>query len=275
MKKPSTLLTILAAILVAAALAFASAGASVADKGGCPNDDSENGGDHADDNSAHGADKQKDRDCDTSPTPTAPGPTPAALLTPAPTPEPTPAPTPEPTPPPTPGPTPAATPEPTPAPTAEPTPTATPTLEPTATPAPTGGPTPTATPVPPPNSDAQVVDASVISPANAQTGIQFVLTAGATIVNNGPDTPVIVDTTFTPVLPASCSATTGVKTVQNTTLPLAINVFVSRSWMVTCSQTGPFTFTVNVNVAIDSGQPNVDPVPANNSGSASSTTEVS
>jgi hypothetical protein len=275
MKKPSALLTILAAILVASALAFASAGASVADKGGCPNDDSENGGAHADDNSAHGADKQKDRDCDTSPTPTPPGPTPAAVLTPAPTPEPTPAPTPEPTPAPTPEPTPAATPEPTPAPTAEPTPTATPTLEPTATPAPTGGPTPTATPVPPPNSDAQVVDASVISPANAQTGIQFVLTAGVTIVNNGPDTPVIVDTTFTPVLPASCSATTGVKTVQNTTLPLAINVFVSRSWMVTCSQTGPFTFTVNVNVAIDAAQPNVDPVPANNSGSASSTTEVS
>jgi hypothetical protein len=121
----------------------------------------------------------------------------------------------------------------------------------------------------------QVLDASVISPATADSGIQFVLTAGATIVNNGPDTPVIVDTTFTPVLPASCSATTGIKTVENTTLPLAINVFVSRSWVVTCSEAGPHTFTVNVNVAIDAAQPHVDPVPANNSGSASSVTEVS
>ena len=118
------------------------------------------------------------------------------------------------------------------------------------------------------------MDASVISPASAQTGVEFVLTAGSTIRNNGPSTPVIVDTTFTPVLPASCSATTGVKTVQNTTLPLAINVFVSRSWMVTCSEAGPHTFTVNVNLAIDAAQPHVDPNLANNTGSASSVTQV-
>jgi hypothetical protein len=45
--------------------------------------------------------------------------------------------------------------------------------------------------------------------------------------------------------------------------------------MVTCNDAGSHTFTVTVNVAIDAGQPHVDPVPANNSGSASSVTEVS
>jgi hypothetical protein len=266
MNKPTVFRLILAAALIPAALAFAGATVSVADRGGCPNGHSDNGASHANDNSAHGADKQADRDCvpDTLSTPTpTPGPTSLPELTPSPTPEPTLAATPEPTPEPTLEPTATAT--------AEPTPTATASPEPTPTPAPTDSPTPT----PPPPADVQVVDASVISPAGASIGIQFVLTAGATIFNNGPSTPVIVDTTFTPVLPASCTSTTGVKTVQNTTLPIGTNLFVSRSWTVTCSVAGPQTFTVDVSVAIDAAQPYVDPNPANNVGSASSVTEVS
>lgn len=269
MNKPTTILLILAAILLPAALAFAGVRASVADRGGCPNDHSDNGGSHANDNndnSAHGDDKQGDRGCADALSTPAPTPTSVAEATPAPTPEPTLAATAEATP----APTPEPTPEPTPTATAEPTPTATASPEPTPTPAPTVAPTPAPQP-----ADVQVVDASMISPGGtAPLGVQFVLTAGATILNNGPSTPAIVDTTFTPVLPASCSATT-VKIVQDTTLPLGTNVFVSRSWTVTCSQAGTHTFTVNVSVAIDAAQPYVDPNPANNVGSASSATEVS
>jgi outer membrane biosynthesis protein TonB len=257
---------ILSAILLPAAIAFAGAGPSIADKGGCPNANSENGADHADDDSAHGPEKQEERDCVPTPVPT-PVTAPLALATPAPTPEPTPAPTPEPSPPPLS--------EPTLAPPPEPTPTATPIPEPALTPAPVGAPTSTPTASPPPSADVQVIDASVNSPAAAQTGVEFVLTVGTTIINNGSAASVIVDTTLTPTLPASCSATTGINSVQNTTLPLAINVFVSRSWMVTCSEAGPQTFTVDVDVAIDAAQPHVDPNPANNAGSASSITEVS
>jgi hypothetical protein len=273
MNKPTALLVILSAILLPAAIAFAGAAPSIADKGGCPNANAENGADHADDNSAHGPEKQDERDCVPTPAP-ATATTPLALPTPAPTLELTPAPTPEPTPAPTPGPTPPPIPESTPTPPSETAPTSTPTAAPIVTPAPIGGPTPTPTPSPPPRADVQVMDASAISPANEGTGVQFVLTAGSTIRNNGPATPVIVNTTFTPILPASCSATTGVKTVQNTTLPLAINVFVSRSWVVTCGQPGSHTFSVNFNVAFASGQPHIDPLPANNDGSASSVTVV-
>jgi len=45
--------------------------------------------------------------------------------------------------------------------------------------------------------------------------------------------------------------------------------------MVTCSEAGTHTFTVNVSLAIDALQPYVDLDPANNAGSASSVTEVS
>jgi outer membrane biosynthesis protein TonB len=264
--KSPAVLVILSAILLPAAIAFAGAGPSIADKGGCPNANSENGADHADDDSAHGPEKQEERDCVPTSVPT-PVTTPLALPTPAPTPEPTPAPTPEPSPPPIS--------EPTLAPPPEPTPTATPIPELAPTPALAGAPTPTLTASPPPSADVQVIDASVNSPAAEQTGVEFVLTAGTTIINNGSAASVIVDTTFTPTLPASCSATTGINSVQNTTLPLAINVFVSRSWMVTCSDVGSHTFTVNVSVAIDATQPQIDPILANNIGSASSITEVS
>jgi hypothetical protein len=282
MSKPTALLGILSAVLLSAVLALAGAAPSLADRGGCPNDNSSNGGSNANGNSAHGPEKQNDR-CDqdddddddgdddgddNAPTPT-PLPQPVTQPTPVPTPEPTPAPTPEPTPEPTPAPTLEPTPEPTPTATSEPTPspTATPTLEPTPTPEP-GAPTPTPTASPRPSADVQVIDTSVNAPASVQSGVEFVLTAGSTIRNNGPSTPVITDTTFTPVLPASCSATTGVKTVQNTSLALNINVFVSRSWMVTCSEAGTHTFTVNVDLAIDPAQPHVDPNLTNNAGSA-------
>lgn len=277
MQRLPAILTVVAALLIATALAFAGAGATLADKGGCPNENSGNGGSHANGNSAHGAEKHDDRcghdgdeddgddnddEDDDAPSPTA---------TPAPIPEvagePTPAPSPEPTA------TPA--PEPTPTPTAESI--ATPTATPEATPTPPAAdvPTPTPIPTPPPGADVQIVDVIVNSPSGAGAGVQFVLTGGADIRNNGPVTPAIVDTTFTPALPPGCTATTGVKTAQNTTLPANVNVFISRSWMVTCAEAGFYTFTINVNIGIDGGQAIVDPDPTNNLMSGSDTTNVS
>jgi outer membrane biosynthesis protein TonB len=267
MQRSPALLIVLAALLIATALAFAGAGASIADDGGCPNGNSGNGGDHADDDSAHGTEKQDDRECEAGATGSDPTPTAAAEATPAPTAEPTASPTPTPSP------------EPTPTPTAEPiaTPTATP--EPTPSPEPTSAPptdvpTPTPIPTPPPGADVRIVDVIVNAPASASAGVQFVVTGGANIRNNGPVTPAIVDTTFTPALPPGCTATTGVMTVQNTTLPAMVNVFVSRSWTVRCADPGFYTFTINVNIAIDPGQAIVDPNPANNLGSGSDTTNV-
>ena len=273
-QRPRALLTVIAALLIATALAFAGAGASMADRGGCPNENSGNGGSHANGNSAHGSEKQDDRceddddedednddEDDDAPSPTA-------------TPEPIPGVAGEPTPAPSAEPTATPAPEPTPTPIAEPiaTPTATP--EPTPTAPPADVPTPTPIPTPPPGADVQVVEVIVNSPADAGAGVQFVVTGGANIRNNGPVTPAIVDTTFTPALPPGCTATTGVKTAQNTTLPVNVNVFVSRSWMVTCAEAGFYTFTINVNIAIDAGQAIVDPDPSNNLMSGSDTTNV-
>ncbi|HLC28950.1 MAG TPA: hypothetical protein VJL07_05845 [Dehalococcoidia bacterium] len=271
MQRSRSLLTVLAALLIATALALAGAGASLADKGGCPNENSGNGGGHANDNSAHGPKKQDDRDCHPGPSGSQSTPTEAAI----PVADPTPAPTTEPTA----SPTPTPSPQPTPTPTAEPIATATATPEPTPSPEPTWAPptdvpTPTPIPTPPPGADVQTVEVIVNSPAGAGTGVQFVLTGGANIRNNGPVTPAIVDTTLSPALPPGCAATTGVMTVQNTTLPANINVFVSRSWMVTCAEAGFYTFTINVNIGIDAGQAIVDPNPDNNLGSGSDTTNV-
>ena len=55
---------------------------SFADKGGCPNANSANGASHANENSAHGPEKQAERGCNGAATPT-PG-----AATPTPTPEP-------------------------------------------------------------------------------------------------------------------------------------------------------------------------------------------
>ena len=116
--------------LMATLLAFAAIGitGTSADRGGCPNAASSNGAAHANDHSAHGADKQSERDCATGGTLTPP-PTGAT------TPTPTGATTPTPTGATTPTPTGATTPTPTPTPTA--TPTATPTETPTPAPTPT------------------------------------------------------------------------------------------------------------------------------------------
>ena len=115
----------------------------------------------------------------------------------------------------------------------------------------------------------------VNSPVSAIARVPFVLFADANVRNNGPVTPVVVDTTFTPMLPAGCTATTGTITVPNTTLIGNLISTISVAWNVTCSVAGSQTFTVNATVAIDPLDPSADPNPANNSGSGSSVTVIS
>ena len=242
-------------LLIAIAVAMASVGASNANKNGCPNANSANGASHANEASAHGAAKQGDRDCAAA-TPAFATPTEDATPTTAPTPEPTTAPTPEPTS----EPTPAPTPEPTPAPTPEPTP------EPTPTP----GPTPT----PMPTVDIEVVSLTVNGAATASVGIPFQITGQAIVRNNAPSLLAIVDTTFTPSLPAACTATTGIVTVENTLIPSGASTFLSRSWMVTCTETGLKTFGMSATGALDPTVPAIDDNPANNTRTASRDIQV-
>ena len=260
MTRSSTVLSV-AVVLVALAAALASVGASNANKNGCPNPNSANGASHANDASAHGEEQQGERDC-AAPTSTDIA-TPIEIATPtvAPTPEPTPAPTPEPTA--TPEPTPSPTPEPTAPPQPEPTPTATP--EPTPEPTPTAAPTPT----PIPTIDIEVVSLTISGVATASVGVTFQITGQASVRNNGPSLAAIVDTTYTPSLPAGCTATTGVGTVQNTPIPSGSSAFVSRSWMVTCTETGLKTFGMSATSVLDPTVPAIDGNMANNTGVAS------
>lgn len=262
---PALLVTVLLIALVAA---LASVGASNANKNGCPNPNSANGSSHANDASAHGADKQGDRDCAAAtstivPTP-AESPTPTVVITPEPTPAPTPEPTPEPTP--------SPTPEPTASPTPEPTPEATPTATPEATPEPTPSPAPTPTPIP--TLDIEVVSLTLSGAATGSVGIPFQLTGQVNVRNNSPSLAAIVDTKFTPSLPAGCSATTGVVTVQNTPLLSGASAFLSRSWMVTCTETGLKTFGMNALSLLDPTVPAIDDNMANNTGDASRDIQV-
>ena len=175
----------------------------------------------------------------------------------------TPSATPAPSPTSTPEPTLTATPEPTPTLTPEPTPTAT--LE--ASPSPTAGPAGSA--------DVRVVGLTAGSPASASAGQQFQLTAMLNLRNDGPAPSVVVDSTFSVAAPADCSVTPAAPvTVQNTTLPVNVDVSVSRLWNVICTQAGPHSFTVDASVVIDPLQTATDPDPNNNSGSGAASTQI-
>ena len=261
MNQSRTLLPV-AILLVAFAVAMAGVGASSADKNGCPNANSANGASHANDSSAHGANKQRDRDCAAA-TPTniatpAEDPTPTVAATP----DPTPAPTAEPTPEPTPGPTPEPTAAPPPDPTPVLTPTATPEPTPEATPEPT--PTPERTPTPMPTIDVEVVSLELNGASTGSVGVPFQLTGQANVRNNAPSLAAIIDTTFTPTLPVGCTATTGIVTVQNTAIPAGASASLSRSWMITCTQAGLQTFGMSATSALDPVVLAVDDNMANN-----------
>lgn len=254
---------LIAALILATALTLTGVGVSLADKGGCPNDSAANGAGHANENSAHAPEKQTDRGCTSgAPAPGETTPTPAVTPSPEPTASLTPEPTPIPTPEVTSTPEPTAAPEPTPSPSPEPTPEATATPEPT----------PTPTPVP--NADVEVVTVTLLAPVEALAGVPLQLTAQTFVRNNGPVSPAIVDTTFTPTLPSDCSATSGVMTVQNSVIPSGTSTFLSRSWMVTCVSPGVKAFEMTVMSVLDPLIPAVDPDPGNNTMSVNGSTQV-
>jgi hypothetical protein len=189
------------------------------------------------------------------PDPRTPTTTPTPIVTAAPTVAPTQAPTP------------VATPVPTPEPTPDPTPAP--------TPVPTPVPTPAPTPIPGPQGDIGVMGLGVTAPATGTRGVAFQVRAGITLRNTGPAQALLADLTYTFTAPADCSVTpAGVVVVQDTNLPLNVNTFVSRAWMVTCSLAGPHTFTVNGVAVPDPGQNGSDPNMANNSAASSGSTQV-
>jgi len=245
---PKTLALLAAVVITLAAVTVVmTPSGTSADKGGCPNAGAANGAAHADPNSAHGPDKQQDRNCavDTTPNTVAPPPTPS----------------------PTPSPTPTPTPDPTPTPTPEPAPTP--------TPSPTPEPTPTPGPTPVPSTDSKVVSVTVNSPALGTTGVSFLVSGTANLHNNGPAAGVLVNTTFTLVLPSGCTSPNNLTvTVFNRNLPASITVQVTRSWNVVCSTVSEHTFTVNASTAISPGQAWVEANPDNNSGTGTDSTTV-
>jgi hypothetical protein len=125
-----------------------------------------------------------------------------------------------------------------------------------------------------PPVDIEVVSFFVNAPANATAGVPFPLTGQVNVRNNGPSTGGVVDTTFTPSLPAGCSATTGAITVENTVIGVGSTIFISRSWMVTCTLPGPVTLDMAVTSLLDAAMPVVDPDLSNNSGSGNDTIQI-
>ena len=140
-------------------------------------------------------------------------------------------------------------------------------------PPPVPEPTPTPPPALPP-ADLQVMGVFVNVPSTTTAGVQFALSAGVTVRNNGTASTVMADTTFTPTIPGDCLATPGAFVVQDRWFPVNTNVFISRSWSVTCANPGPHAFSMGVNVAIDSTQAFSDPNPANNNGAGGGSTQV-
>jgi hypothetical protein len=108
----------------------------------------------------------------------------------------------------------------------------------------------------------------------AVVNMPFLLTGQIIVRNNAPFLAAIVDTTFTPSLPAGCTATTGVVTVQNSLIPSGASTSLSRSWLVTCTETGLKTFGMSATSALDPLMPAIDDNLANNTGVASRDIQV-
>jgi hypothetical protein len=158
---------------------------------------------------------------------------------------------------------------PTPAPTDEPVtdPTPTPTVEPI--------PDPTPTPIPADEADVQVIGVSVSALAAGAFEGQFTFRVGGSLLNAGPADTALVDTTFSVAAPSACSVSPADHiTVEDSSLPVGVGVYIVRGWIVTCVEPGTHQVTANVSVAIDPAQPVSDPDPGNNTGSATVTLDV-
>jgi len=112
-------------------------------------------------------------------------------------------------------------------------------------------------------------------PPTANVGVAFLVTAMAEIHNNGPEPTANADVTFTINLPPDCTPSSAATVVvPNRTISMSVSVSVSRSWNVTCTQTGAHQLMAEVSVAFSPGQTLTDPNLLNNSNTGGASTEV-
>jgi hypothetical protein len=104
--------------------------------------------------------------------------------------------------------------------------------------------------------------------------VRFNVPGNVTIRNDGPLSSIPADVTFSLTTDAGCLISNGTVTVNLSGVPMGSDVFVGRTWSVTCSVAGPHTFTLNVLVTVPPTFAGSDPNVANNSGAASDTTDV-
>jgi hypothetical protein len=119
-----------------------------------------------------------------------------------------------------------------------------------------------------------VTDVTVSAPDSVLSGEDFLVLVMAGLRNDGPEGKVLVDTTFTFVSPPDCSVSpTTPVTVPDKSLEDS-RVSIARSWLVSCTEAGPHTFTADVTVALDPTELVADPDTTNNSASGNDTTEI-
>jgi hypothetical protein len=116
---------------------------------------------------------------------------------------------------------------------------------------------------------------NVTAPATATAGQAFLVSAIGNLHNNGPAGSIVVDTTFSVLMPGDCTVlANNPVTVPDRLLPASVPVGLMRFWSMRCNDTGPHDFTVNVSTALAPGQSWVESNPANNSGSGGGSTTI-
>jgi hypothetical protein len=114
-------------------------------------------------------------------------------------------------------------------------------------------------------ADIRVLSVGFAPPAAGTVGVGFRVNGNVTLRNTGPFAPVLSDVTFSLTTPPDCTVSPVMPDiVQNRSLPLNSNVFIGRSWTVTCTQAGVHSLGLTVSAAIDALQPNHDPDLSNN-----------
>ena len=102
-------------------------------------------------------------------------------------------------------------------------------------------------------------------PANATRNVPFTVPGNVTLRNRGPAGPVLADITFALTGPSDCSISPPPPDiVQNRSLPALTNVFIGRTWTVTCSLPGPHAFGLGVTAVPDPVQAFFDPDTSDN-----------
>ena len=92
-------------------------------------------------------------------------------------------------------------------------------------------------------ADIELTGVSVAAPASASSGVPFGLTVDASVRNNGPSGPVNVSLDFTVSTPSDCTRTpSGPFETATVSLAVGTTVAASKTWSVTCADTGAHEF---------------------------------